>query len=191
MKTLKLFLLVALLFPMGLFAQNSDIVVDYNNPKKYIIGDIKVKGVKLHSKDQVIAVSGLQKGDEITVPSEQLSEVVKRIYQQRFFSNVGLYIDSLSANKDTCLLVLELQERPRVSRWTFKGIKKSEQTDLTERVKLRRGGEFSDYVVKSTTDIIKKYFSEKGFLKTEVSVEQEVDTVVKNAIRVTFNVVVI
>ena len=188
MKTLKLFLLVALLFPMGLFAQNSDIVVDYNNPKKYIIGDIKVKGVKLHSKDQVIAVSGLQKGDEITVPSEQLSEVVKRIYQQRFFSNVGLYIDSLSANKDTCLLVLELQERPRVSRWTFKGIKKSEQTDLTERVKLRRGGEFSDYVVKSTTDIIKKYFSEKGFLKTEVSVEQEVDTVVKNAIRVTFNV---
>ena len=188
MKTLKLFLLVALLFPMGLFAQNSDIVVDYNNPKRYIIGDIKVKGVKLHSKDQVIAVSGLQKGDEITVPSEQLSEVVKRIYQQRFFSNVGLYIDSLSANKDTCSLVLELQERPRVSRWTFKGIKKSEQTDLTERVKLRRGGEFSDYVVKSTTDIIKKYFSEKGFLKAEVSVEQEVDTVVKNAIRVTFNV---
>ncbi|MBQ7998640.1 MAG: outer membrane protein assembly factor BamA, partial [Bacteroidales bacterium] len=149
---------------------------------------IEVKGVKLHSPEQIISITGLQKGDEITVPSEQLSEVVKRIYQQRFFSNVGLYIDSLSANRDTCFLALELQERPRVSRWSFKGVKKSEQTDIADRVKLRRGGELSDYVVKSTTDIIKKYFSEKGFLKTTVSVEQEVDTVVKNAIRVTFNI---
>ena len=147
-----------------------------------------MKGVKLHSPEQIISITGLQKGDEITVPSEQLSEVVKRIYQQRFFSNVGLYIDSLSANRDTCFLALELQERPRVSRWSFKGVKKSEQTDIADRVKLRRGGELSDYVVKSTTDIIKKYFSEKGFLKTTVSVEQEVDTVVKNAIRVTFNI---
>lgn len=188
MKLLKLIILAALFLPVVLFAQNSDIVVDYNNPKKYIIGDIKVKGVKFLSPDQIISITGLQKGDEITVPSEQLSDVVKRIYQQRFFSNVGFYIDSLSANKDTCYLALQLQERPRVSRWSFKGIKKGEQTDITERVKLKRGGELSDYVVKSTTDIIKRYFKEKGFLKTEVSVSQEVDTVIKNAVRVTFNI---
>ena len=106
----------------------------------------------------------------------------------RRWLNVSINSDSLSANRDTCVLALELQERPRVSRWSFKGVKKSEQTDIADRVKLRRGGELSDYVVKSTTDIIKKYFSEKGFLKTTVSVEQEVDTVVKNAIRVTFNI---
>ena len=139
MKVLNLFFLVSILLPVSLFAQSNNVVVDYNNPKRYIIGDLKVKGVKLHSPEQIVSITGLQKGDEITVPSEQLSDVVKRIYQQRFFSNVGLYIDSLSANRDTCVLVLELQERPRVSRWSFKGIKKSEQTDLTERVKLRRG----------------------------------------------------
>lgn len=188
MKLLKLIILAALFLPAVLFAQNSDIVVDYNNPKKYIIGDIKVKGVKFLSPEQIISITGLQRGDEITVPSEQLSDVVKRIYQQRFFSSVGFYIDSLSANKDTCYLALQLQERPRVSRWSFKGIKKGEQTDITERVKLKRGGELSDYVVKSTTDIIKRYFKEKGFLKTEVSVSQEVDTVIKNAVRVTFNI---
>ena len=188
MKYLNLFVLVALLLPATLFAQNSNVVVDYNNPKRYILGEIKVKGVKLHSVEQIVSMTGLQKGDEITVPSEQLSEVVKRIYQQRFFSNVAMYVDSLSANRDTCTLVLDLQERPRVSRWSFTGIKKTEQTDIAERVKLRRGGELSDYVVKSTTDIIKKYYSEKGFLKAQVSVEQEVDTVVKNAIRVAFKI---
>ena len=188
MKYLNLFVLVALLLPATLFAQNSNVVVDYNNPKRYILGEIKVKGVKLHSVEQIVSMTGLQKGDEITVPSEQLSDVVKRIYQQRFFSNVAMYVDSLSANRDTCTLVLDLQERPRVSRWSFTGIKKTEQTDISERVKLRRGGELSDYVVKSTTDIIKKYYSEKGFLKAKVTVEQEVDTVVKNAIKVAFKI---
>ncbi len=188
MKLLKLFVLIALFVPAGLFAQTSDVVVDYNHPKKYIIGGIKANGVKIVSEEQIIGHTGLRVGDEITIPSEKVSDIVKHIYQQRFFSNVALYIDSLSAAKDTCFLVLDLQERPRVSRWSFAGIKKGEQSDIKERVKLRPGGELSDYVVKSTTDIIKRYYKEKGFLKTEVSVSQVKDTVVKNAVRVTFNI---
>ncbi len=188
MKLIKLIVFVALLVPAYLFAQNGNIVVDYNNPKKYIVGDIKVEGVKIVSPEQIISLTGLQKGDEVTIPSEQLTDVVQRIYRQRFFANVGFYIDSLSAAKDTCFLVLKLQERPRVSRWNFAGVKKTEQSDIKERVKLRPGGELSDYVIKSTSDIIKRYFKEKGFLKTEVTVSQVVDTVVKNAVRVTFNI---
>ncbi len=188
MKLLKLIVLIALFVPAGLFAQTSDVVVDYNNPKKYIIGGIKANGVKIVSQEQIIGHTGLRVGDEITIPSEKVSDIIKHIYQQRFFSNVALYIDSLSAAKDTCYLVLDLQERPRVSRWSFAGVKKGEQTDIKERVKLRPGGELSDYVVKSTSDIIKRYFKEKGFLKTEVSVSQVKDTVVKNAVRVTFNI---
>ncbi len=188
MKLLKLIVLIALFVPAGLFAQTSDVVVDYNNPKKYIIGGIKANGVKIVSEEQIIGHTGLRVGDEITIPSEKVSDIIKHIYQQRFFSNVALYIDSLSAAKDTCYLVLDLQERPRVSRWSFSGVKKGEQTDIKERVKLRPGGELSDYVVKSTSDIIKRYFKEKGFLKTEVSVSQVKDTVVKNAVRVTFNI---
>lgn len=188
MKLFKVFIVLALLTPAFLLAQNSNVVVDYSNPKKYIIGDIRVTGIKYLSPEQIISITGLQKGDQITVPSEELSDVLKRVWQQRFFSDAGFYIDSLSPNKDTCVLTLRLQERPRVSRWIFKGIKKGEQSDLTERVKLRRGGALSDYVIKSTTDIIKKYFREKGFLKASVDVSQEVDTVIKNAVRVTFNV---
>ncbi len=188
MKLLKLFVLVAMFVPASLFAQSGDIVVDYNNPKKYIIGGIKADGIKVISSQQILSLTGLQIGDEITVPSEQLSEIVKRIYRQRFFSDVALYVDSLSANRDTCYLALKLQERPRVSRWSFNGVRKGDQNEIKDRVKLRPGGELSDYVVKSTTDIIKKYFREKGFLKTEVTVSQVPDTIVKNAVRVSFDI---
>ena len=190
MKLLKAIIFIVLFVPaLALYGQNTnDIVVDYNNPKKYIIGDIKVNGAKFISAEQILSFTGLEKGAEITIPGDDVQEVVKRVYRQRFFSNIEFKIDSLSAKKDTCYLVLNLTERPRVSQWSYSGIKKGEQDDIKERVRLRRGGELSDYVVKSTTDIIKKYFKEKGFLKTSVTVSQEVDTIVKNAVRVTFNI---
>ena len=61
-----------------------------------------------------------------------------------------------------------------------------EQKDIQERVNLRRGGEFSEYVEKTTSDIIKRYFAEKGFLLCEVKAEVSKDTIIKNAIRVNF-----
>ncbi|MBQ5863936.1 MAG: outer membrane protein assembly factor BamA, partial [Bacteroidales bacterium] len=147
-----------------------------------------VEGITYLREAQIVSLTGLAKGYKIQVPGEQVSSAVRRIMMQRKFSDVALYIDSLSENKDTCFFVLKLQERPRVSRWLFTGMKNSEKSDLQERLKLRRGGEVSDYVIKSSTDIIKRYYSEKGFLKAEVDVKITNDTVIKNAVKVTFDV---
>lgn len=187
MRLFKILVLAGLLVPCGLFAQEhkNEVVVDYNNPKTYTIGDIKISGVDYLREEQILSLTGLQPGDAITIPGDEISQILKRILMQRKFSDAGFYIDSLKG-KDTIILGLRLVVRPRVSRWVFTGTKKSEESDLAERLKLRRGQELSDYVVKSSTDIIKKYYKEKGFLKTEVRVEQNNDTVVKNAVRVNF-----
>ncbi|MEF9930936.1 MAG: POTRA domain-containing protein, partial [Bacteroidales bacterium] len=191
MKLFRIIIALASLLPLCLNAQekNKDnFVTDYDNPKTYVIGGFKVTGINYLREEQVLSITGLKKGDVITVPSDELSAILNRIWVQRYFSDVGFYVDSLSANKDTCILALHLKERPRVSKWDFKGVKSSEKTDLQERLKLRRGSELSDYVIKSSTDIIKKYYKEKGFLKTDVGVIQEIDTVIKNAAKVTFNI---
>lgn len=192
MKNRKLFFLILLLFPMLVQAQeehkSNGIIIDYDSPKKYIIGGIDVSGIKYLGKDQIISLTGLRVGDEVTVPSEALSSIVKRIWMQRFFSDVALYVDSLSLNRDTAFFRLELQERPRVSRWSFKGVKNSEQTDLQERLNLRRGTELSEYVVRSNIGIIKNYFKEKGFINASIDAIQTKDTIIKNAVRVTFDV---
>lgn len=176
-----------LLLPVTLFSQVKP-VVDYNNPKKYVVGGIEVSGIKYLSKEQIVSLTGLQEGSEVTVPGEEFSTMVKRLMMQRFLSEVGVYIDSVVPTGDTCYFEIKLRERLRVSRWDFSGIKKSEKNDLVERVKLRRGGALSDYIASSSMEIIKRYYREKGFLKTEVSISQEIDTVIKNAVRVTFNI---
>ncbi len=190
MKLFKVIIVLALLLSIGAKtqAQNKDIVVDYNNAETYIIGGLKVEGINYLSEAQILALTGLQMGDKVTVPSEQLSAIVKRIWMQRYFSDVGFYVDSVSPSRDTCVLVLKLQERPRVSAWNFTGIKNTEKEDLQEKLKLKRGSELSDYIIESSLDLIKDYYNEKGFLKSEVKVIQENDSIIKNAVRVSFNI---
>ena len=190
MKSLSLFLLLALLSPLRVFAQENakekNIVVDYNQPKNYIIGGIDVTGIQYLGKEQILSLTGLNVGDRVTIPGEDLSAILKRIYLQRYFSDVALFIDSVQ--QDTAFIRLHLQERPRVSRWEFEGIKSGERSDLNDKLKLRRGSELSEYIINSTSEIIRKFYVEKGFLQTEVNVVQEQDTLIKNAVKVTFKV---
>ena len=179
---------VLLLSAVVSFAQEGGVEVDYSRPVKYKVGGVSVEGNNYFSESQIISLTGLQKGMEITVPSEELSGIVRRLWLQRYFEDVSMDIDHLSADRDSAFLVIRISERPRVSKWSFSGVKSGEKKDLQERLNLRRGGEFSDYVEKTSSDIIKKYYAEKGFLDCQVKAEVEKDTIIRKAIRVNFAV---
>ena len=188
MKKIKHILFLLLLGVSALPAMAQGVEVDYNNPKKYIVGGVKVEGNNYFSPEQITQISGLQKGLEVTVPSEEMSSIVNRLWLQRYFEDVAIVIDSLAPSKDTAFFKIAIIERPRVSRWTFSGVKSGEEKELLERLSLKRGGEFSDYVSKTASDIIKRYYKEKGFLNCEVNVTTQKDTVIRSAIRVNFGV---
>ena len=183
---------VAFLLMMAapLWAQQSGkgVTVDYNSPKKYIVGGVSVDGTEHVSSQQILQISGLQEGMEVTVPSDDMSSIVKRLWLQRMFEDVTLSIDSLAPSRDTAFFKISVIERPRVSRWTFSGVKSGEEKELRERLNFRRGSEFSEYVAKTATDIIKRYYKEKGFLNVNVDVNTKRDTMVRSAIRVQFAV---
>ena len=180
--------MIALALSMPIWAQTSgkDVVVDYNNPKKYIVGGVKVEGNTYYSSDQIIQVSGLRKGMEVTVPSEEMSSVVNRLWLQRYFEDVSLAIDSIAPTRDTAFFRISLIERPRVSRWVFSGVKSGEEKELRDRLNFRRGTEFSEYISKTSVDIIKRYYKEKGFQNVKVDVNTKKDSVIRGAIRVQF-----
>ena len=187
-RILLLALLMALSSPVWAQQAGQGVEVDYNNPKKYIVGGVKVEGNQYFSQDQLLQISALQKGMEVTVPSEDLSNIVSRLWLQRFFEDVAVSIDSLTPTRDTAFFKISIVERPRVSRWVFSGVKSGEEKELRDRLNLRRGGEFSDYVAKTSSDIIKRYYKEKGFYNVKVDVNTKRDTVIKSAIRVQFAV---
>ncbi|MCR4859928.1 MAG: outer membrane protein assembly factor BamA, partial [Bacteroidales bacterium] len=179
-------LLSLFLAPLVSQAQVTGVEVDYNHPQKYYIAGIEVEGNTYFGDQQIISQTGMHTGMQITVPGDDVSNAVRRLWLQRFFEDVSVEIDSLNAARDSAWFKITVLERPRVSRWTFSGVKSGERKDIEERLSLRRGGEFSEYVEKTSSDIIKRYFAEKGFLLCDVKAEVQRDTVIKNAIRVNF-----
>jgi len=176
-------------FASPVFAQNmNDFQVDYGNPKKYVVGGVKVEGCTYFSQDQIVQLTSLRKGATINIPGEEISATVKRLWLQRYFEDVSVCVDSLSAGRDTAFIKIHIKERPRVSRWTFSGVKNNDKKELQERLALKRGSEFSEFVETNAKGVITRYFKGKGFQNVKVDVQTKKDTVVKSAIRVNFHV---
>ena len=164
------------------------IEIDYNHPRKYIVGGVSVEGNQYFSENQILQLTGMQPGQELTVPGEGVTGIVRRLVAQRYFEDVAVVVDSLNAQADTAWFKVCIRERPRVSRWTYTGVKSGEKKDLQERLNLRPGREFSDYVKNTSVDIIKRYYKEKGYLNVAVNVDVQRDSMIRSAIRVNFGV---
>lgn len=159
-------------------------LIDYNNPKPYTINEVKVLGVKYLNPDMLAVSAGLIKGETVYIPGNSISQAVSRLWNQRYFSDVKVVAEILPG--DMVNLEIYLQERPRVYRWNFEGIRKGEASTLQDELKLKRGSELSDYIIDNNIKLIKRHFSKKGFRNTEVTTRIENDSVVQNAVNVTF-----
>ena len=179
-----------LLAGLSLQAQSSrsSIEIDYNRPQKYIVGGVDVEGNQYFNSRQILSYTGLRSGMEVTVPGEDITGVVKRLSAQLYFEDVAVVVDSLCPSRDTAWFKVCVRERPRVSRWTFTGVKSSEKKDLQERLNLRANTAYSDYVKSAAVDIIKRYYKEKGYLQVDVDVDVQKDTIIRSAIMVNFGV---
>lgn len=151
--------------------------------RRYTLRDIRVHGVQYLNQESIKSSAGLIPGDSIYLPSDFTSQVVSRLWGRRLFSDVkiGATIDG-----DSVDLELFLKERPRVYDWKFEGISKGKQKDLTEKLKLRRGTELSDYIIDKNKRLIRDYWAEKGFRNAEVDVRIDNDSVRPNVVNVTF-----
>lgn len=163
-----------------------DIPTSFNAPKKYVIADVSVAGVKYYNTDQIIAISGLLSGDTITIPSEANAMAMKKLWANGMFADVKL--NAKKVEGDRIFLEIYLKERPRIVGYSIQGVKKGDQDDLKEKLSLRRGSEFSEFVQNRSVDLIKKFYIEKGFRNVEVKVGFTNDSVIANGIRLYFQV---
>ncbi len=151
--------------------------------KLYYIRDINIHGAPNLNHDIIKSSAGLIVGDSIFLPSNFISNAITRLWSQRMFADVKI---GASIEGDSLDLELFLKERPRVYSWDFEGISKGKKKDLTEKLKLKRGNELSDYVIDKNKKLIKKYWEDKGFRNAEVDVRIENDSIRAQAVNVTF-----
>ncbi len=158
-------------------------MLDYGTPKKYIVNDVTVSGIKYLDPQMVSSMSGLVKGDTIMIPSDYISSTLTKMWNQGIYSDVQILTQPVG---DSVNIEIVLRERPSVYNWEIEGIRKGQMKELLETLNLKKGGPLSDFGLNSSKDAIRKFFREKGFYNAEVGVRLENDTTMENVVNVTF-----
>lgn len=154
--------------------------ISYTNPKEYEIGGIKVEGLQHLDKNVVIMLSGLKIGNRVTVPGEDITGAIRKLWKQDLFEDVQIYAQSIQGDK--IFLVLKLEERPRLSKFKLRGVKKSEADDIRDDIGLTAGDVVNNNLKTQITTKIKQFYIDKGFLNAQVDIQEIPDTTQANHI---------
>lgn len=138
-------------------------------PKTYEIADIVVNGADNYEDYIVIGYSGLKQGDLIEIPGSDISDASKRLWRQGLFSKVQISVDKVAGNK--AWLSINLRQQPRISEINYIGVKKGEREDLQNALQLMKGNQITQNIVNRAEQIIKKYYSNKGFGNAVVKID--------------------
>ncbi|GJM33079.1 MAG: outer membrane protein assembly factor [Saprospiraceae bacterium] len=184
------FVLWIALIPVFAAAQIADSITiyDYDEPKDYEIGGIKVTGANYSDDNAVIGVSGLKVGDKIRVPGADIPKAIKNLWRLRLFTDVQILEEKTIG--DVIFLELVVQERPRLSKYSYEGVKKTYHDDLNEELNkyLLKGGIVTENVKVNAKEAIEEFFIGKGYLDVDAKVEEHADSSRANSVRLVFNV---
>ena len=186
--------LTALMIILGTqktLAQSDSVIVKpdivYSTDRKtYLLGGFVVDGIKGYDDEVLRNISGLEVGQAITVPGDDISRVLHRYWDQKIFSDVTIAADSIVGHK--IYLHITLAARPKISTISYHGVKKSEREDIEERLGLRSGSQISPDIVDRAKIIIKRYFEEKGYKNAIIEIVQKDDVSATNQVIVDVNI---
>jgi len=170
------------LLPITSFAQvqigGDSVTFGYDQPKQYVIGAVTVSGARYLDESVLVNLSGLVVGDTIEIPGEKISKAIQALWKQGLFSDVKIAVVKVMGK--TAFLDLQLQEKPRLSKFTFKGVSKGEADKIREKVKLERDKVITDNVLSTTKNEVVNFYQDKGFMNVKVEVKEYKDTTFAN-----------
>ncbi len=162
--------------------------LDYSKPRDYEIGGVKVTGAKYSDPSTIISIAGFRVGDRIRIPGGEIPRALKALWKLSLFTDIQIVKEKTIG--DVIFLEITVQERPRLTTHSYKGVKKGSHDDLNEQVNkyLIKGGIVTDAIKANASNAIRKYFVDKGFYEVSVKVEEIPDTSRINATRLIFDV---
>lgn len=163
--------------------------IPYGNGTKYILGGLTVTGLQSYNEQTVKTYTGLREGQPITVPGDQISDVIKKLWGLELFSDIKFYITKIE--DDQIFLELYIVERPTLANITVYGVKKRKIDDILEDTDLKKGKKITQSLIANTKNYLQNKYKKQGYLNTKVTIvtaEAEKDSSNTNTQNIVINV---
>ncbi len=154
------------------------IKLDYNKPDEYTIASIETIGNKYIDKNLIILQSNLSFNQKIKVPGNEISLAIDNLWKQDYFSQVAILIKKIEGDK--IHLIIQVSERPRLSRFSIRGIGKAEAKSLREELTVKAGMVINEDMLNRLRREIKKHYFKKGFYGVKIDLKQDKEDTLPN-----------
>lgn len=176
--------LTTLLFLTTFIAAAQD--ASYEDGKSYILGGLDVTGLQSYNEQTVKTYTGLRVGQPITLPGEQISEVIKKLWGLELFSEIDIFITNIEEN--TVFLELNIIERPTLTNVKFYGVKKGKVESLIKDTDLKKGKKITESLISNSKNYITNKYKKQGYLNADVNIATSKDTTDTNTQYMVVNV---
>ncbi|KGO91051.1 outer membrane protein assembly factor BamA [Flavobacterium subsaxonicum] len=150
---------------------------------QYILANIAVTGKMSYNEQTVVTFTGLEKGQSINVPGEEISAAIKKLWKLGLFSDVNFYVDRIQG--DSIYLELAINELPKISEVRIQGVKKGKQESLIKDTGLTKGKVVNENLLTTTKNYIENKYKKDGFYNTKVAINVIPDS---NAVKMVVNI---
>ncbi|TDM00477.1 MAG: outer membrane protein assembly factor BamA [Flavobacteriaceae bacterium] len=157
-------------FGSGPNPSNTDVKDSIVGPKTYTISEIVISGNSLYTRDQIIALTGLGLGEEITLPSIKTEEAIKKLVKKDLFSEIELFATPIG---NQVSLRYNLSDFLTVNEFSVIGdVNKSFGDDLIKDNNLEKGMQITPRLKEKITQYAKGKLTEKGFAQSSVEFKE-------------------
>jgi outer membrane protein insertion porin family len=158
----------------------------YDDGKKYILGGIEVVGLQSYNAQTVKTFTGLRIGQPITLPGEEIGEVISKLWDLELFSDINFFITNIEDEK--VFLELEIIERPTLSQVTVYGVKSRKVDAILTDTDLKKGKKITESLIANSKNYLQNKYKKEGYLNTKVTIATAADTTETNAQKMVINI---
>lgn len=170
-KGLQVLTIFIVLNSTAIFAQDE---TKLESGKEYILAEIEVTGKISYNAQTVTTFTGLETGQSIMVPGEDISIAIKKLWKLGLFSDVNFYVNKIVG--DSIYLELELNELPKIGDVKIQGIKKGKIEDLIKETDLKKGKVVNENLLTTSKNYIENKYKKDGYYNTKVVINTVQDS---------------
>jgi outer membrane protein insertion porin family len=160
--------------------------VPFDQGKTYILKKVSVTGKITYNEQTIVTFAGLEKGQSITIPGEEISNSIKKLWKLGLYNDVNFYVDKIEG--DSISLELNINELPKLKEVKFVGIKKGKLEAITKDTELTSEKIVNENLITTTKNYIENKYKKEGYYNTKVNIVTAEDTATINHVNMVVNV---
>ncbi len=173
--------ILSILFLGSIFTLQAQERLPFNDSKKYFLADVEVNGKLSFNKQTVVTFAGLEKGQAIVIPGEEISNAIKKLGKLGLFSDIDFYLKEVKG--DSVYIELNINELPKLSEVKINGLKKGKVEDILKEIELTKGKIVNENLITTTKNYLENKYKKDGFYNTKVAINTLNDTTEINHVK--------